>query len=130
MSTRSSSSTSRGSSISALARSGDGVLIAPNHSDRADGLVMLDLADRLGRPMCAMAMHQLFAGNAGLRRWLFPRLGLFPVDREGSDLAAVKAAMEILVQGEHPLLVFPGGRGLPSDRPAHAAARRRGVPCR
>jgi len=88
---------------------GDGVLLAPNHSDRADGLVMLDLADRIGRPMCAMAMHQLFAGSAGVRRWLFPRLGLFPVDREGSDLAAVKAAVEILSAGEHPLLVFPEG---------------------
>jgi 1-acyl-sn-glycerol-3-phosphate acyltransferase len=88
---------------------GDGVLLAPNHSDRADGLVMLDLADRIGRPMCAMAMHQLFAGSAGLRRWLFPRLGVFPVDREGSDLAAVKAAVEILSAGDHPLLVFPEG---------------------
>jgi 1-acyl-sn-glycerol-3-phosphate acyltransferase len=85
------------------------VLFAPNHSDRADGLVMLDLADRLGRPMCAMAMHQLFVGSAGLRRWLFPRLGLFPVDREGSDLAAMKAAVEILLAGEYPLLVFPEG---------------------
>jgi 1-acyl-sn-glycerol-3-phosphate acyltransferase len=88
---------------------GDGVLITPNHPDRADGLVMLDLADRLGRPICSMAMHQLFAGNAGFRRWLLPRLGLFPVDREGSDLAAVKAAVEILARGEHPLLVFPEG---------------------
>jgi 1-acyl-sn-glycerol-3-phosphate acyltransferase len=95
--------------VQPLLDQGHGVLFAPNHSDRADGLVMLDLADRLGRPMCAMAMHQLFAGNAGLRRWLFPRLGLFPVDREGSDLAAVKAAMEILLAGEHPLLVFPEG---------------------
>ncbi len=92
-----------------LLADGDGVLIAPNHSDRADGLVMLDLADRLGRPICAMAAHQLFAGSAGVRRWLFPRLGLFPVDREGSDLAAVKAAVEVLSSGEHPLLVFPEG---------------------
>ena len=96
-------------SPSACSIRGDGVLLAPNHSDRADGLVMLDLADQIGRPMCAMAMHQLFAGSAGLRRWLFPRLGLFPVDREGSDLAAVKAAVEILAAGEHPLLVFPEG---------------------
>jgi 1-acyl-sn-glycerol-3-phosphate acyltransferase len=88
---------------------GDGVLIAPNHPDRADGLVLLELADRVGRPLCAMAMHQLFAGSAGVRRWLFPRLGLFPVDREGSDLAAVKAALEILSAGDYPLLVFPEG---------------------
>jgi 1-acyl-sn-glycerol-3-phosphate acyltransferase len=88
---------------------GDGVLLAPNHSDRADGLVMLALADKIGRPICAMAMHQLFAGTAGLRRWLFPRLGVFPVDREGSDLAALKAAIAILTTGQFPLLVFPEG---------------------
>ncbi|MFO0957438.1 MAG: hypothetical protein U0800_08215 [Isosphaeraceae bacterium] len=31
---------------------GDGVLICPNHCGRADGLVMLAMADRLGRPFC------------------------------------------------------------------------------
>jgi 1-acyl-sn-glycerol-3-phosphate acyltransferase len=91
-----------------LAR-GDGVLITPNHSDRADGLVLLDVADRIGRPVCSMAAYQLFAGNAGLRHWLFPRLGIFPVDREGSDLKALKAGVEILVRGESPLVIFPEG---------------------
>jgi hypothetical protein len=88
---------------------GDGVLIAPNHSDRADGLVLLDLADRVTRPFCAMAAHQIFAGSAGLRRWLFPRMGIFPVDREGADLSAFKAGVEVLTSGEHPLLIFPEG---------------------
>ena len=88
---------------------GDGVLVVPNHSDRADGLVLLDLADRVGRPFCAMAAHQIFAGGGGVRRWLFPRLGIFPVDREGSDLSAFKAGVEILAGAAHPLLVFPEG---------------------
>jgi 1-acyl-sn-glycerol-3-phosphate acyltransferase len=88
---------------------GDGVLVAPNHSDRADGLVLLDLADRVGRPFCAMAAYQIFAGSAGLRGWLFPRLGIFPVDREGADRSAIKAAVEVLAGGESPLLVFPEG---------------------
>lgn len=87
----------------------DGVIVAPNHCDRADGLVMLDLADRIGTPLAAMAMHQVFAGNAGLRHWLFPRMGIFPVDREGSDPSALKVAVEILVSGRYPLLVFPEG---------------------
>jgi 1-acyl-sn-glycerol-3-phosphate acyltransferase len=94
--------------LSILARN-DGVLIASNHSDRADGLVALDLADRVARPFCAMAAHQIFAGTAGLREWLFPRLGIFPVDREGADLSAFKAGVEVLTSGKHPLLIFPEG---------------------
>ena len=68
----------------------DGVMLTPNHCDRADGLVMLDLADRVGRPFCSMAAYQIFEGNAGLRHRLFPRLGIFPVDREGADLLGVQ----------------------------------------
>ena len=88
---------------------GDAVLLTPNHCDRADGLVVLELADRVDRPFCGMAAHQIFAGSAGLRPWLFSRMGLFPVDREGADLSAVKAAIEILTTGRHPLVVFPEG---------------------
>jgi len=88
---------------------GDGIVLASNHSDRADGLVLLDLADRVGRPVYSMAAHQLFAGDFGLRHWLFPRLGVFPIDREGSDLASVKTAVNILASGKNPLLVFPEG---------------------
>ncbi len=95
--------------LSPLLKTGDGVLIAPNHSDRADGLVLLDLADRVGVPFCSMAAHQIFHGTRRLRHWLFPRLGIFPVDREGSDLSAVKAAVEVLSAGRNPLLVFPEG---------------------
>ncbi|MBX6314779.1 MAG: 1-acyl-sn-glycerol-3-phosphate acyltransferase, partial [Isosphaeraceae bacterium] len=95
--------------LSPLLDRGDGLLIAPNHSDRADGLVLLDLADRLGRPFCAMAAYQIFAGNGGLRHWLFSRLGIFPVDREGTARAAFKAGVEVLSAGKYPLLVFPEG---------------------
>jgi hypothetical protein len=91
-----------------LAR-GDGVMLCPNHCGRADGLLMLGLADDLGKPACAMAAYQIFEGNAGLRHWLFPRLGIFPVDREGSDLKAFKAAVEVVAGGKHPLIVFPEG---------------------
>jgi 1-acyl-sn-glycerol-3-phosphate acyltransferase len=87
----------------------DGVLITPNHTDTADGLVMMSVSDGLKRPFCAMAAHQLFAGNAGLRHFLFPRLGIFPVDREGSDLAAIKAAVGLMCEARHPLVVFPEG---------------------
>jgi 1-acyl-sn-glycerol-3-phosphate acyltransferase len=88
---------------------GDGVLVAPNHSDNADALTLFELGDRLRRPFCFMAAYQIFAGGAGLRHWLFPRLGAFPVDREGADLKAFKAGVEVLTGGEHPLVIFPEG---------------------
>ncbi|CAN5915063.1 hypothetical protein BH23PLA1_BH23PLA1_44880 [soil metagenome] len=96
-------------SLAALLERGDRVLLTPNHCDHADGLLMLDLADRLKRPICAMCTHQIFHGNAGLRYHLLPRLGLFPVDREGADSAPFKAGIEVLVRGEHSLLIFPEG---------------------
>lgn len=88
---------------------GDGVMLTSNHPGRADGLVMLELADRLGQAFCAMAAYQIFDGRAGVRQWLFPRLGVFPVDREGSDRAAFKAAVEAMAGARHPLLIFPEG---------------------
>ena len=94
----------------------DGVMLTPNHCDRADGLVMLDLADRVGRPFCSMAAYQIFEGNAGLRHRLFPRLGIFPVDREGADRSAFKAA------------VFPGTPRSVASRPRRAPVDRIAYP--
>jgi 1-acyl-sn-glycerol-3-phosphate acyltransferase len=88
-----------------LAR-GDGVLIAPNHCDNADAAVMFEVSWRVGRPFYFMAAYQLFTG---LNRIHLPRMGVFPVDREGSDLRAFKAGVEILTAGKHPLVVFPEG---------------------
>ena len=89
-----------------LLGSGDGILLAPNHCDHADCGVIFDLSRRLGRPFCYMAAHQIFTG---MNRWFLPRLGVFPVDREGSDLRAFKAGVEVLAEGRNPLVVFPEG---------------------
>ena len=56
-----------------------------------------------------MAAYQIFEGDAGLRHHLFPRLGVFPVDREGSDLKAFKAGVEVLTTASNPLVIFPEG---------------------
>jgi hypothetical protein len=89
-----------------LLERGDGVLIAPNHCDNADAGVMFEVARRAGRPFYYMAAYQLFTG---LNRFHLPRLGVFPVDREGSDLRAFKTGVEILAAGKNPLVVFPEG---------------------
>jgi 1-acyl-sn-glycerol-3-phosphate acyltransferase len=85
---------------------GDGVLITPNHPDRADPGSLFEVSHRLGQPFAYLAGYQLFRGMA---RFALPRLGVFPVDREGADLRAFKAGVEVLVKGRHPLVIFPEG---------------------
>jgi 1-acyl-sn-glycerol-3-phosphate acyltransferase len=89
-----------------LLNRGDGVMITPNHSDNADGGMMFEVGRRAGRPFYFMAAYQLFTG---LNRFHLPRLGVFPVDREGSDLRAFKTGVEILAAAKNPLVVFPEG---------------------
>ncbi len=88
---------------------GDGVLITPNHPDFSDPGVMFEMSRRLGQSFCYMAAYQIFAGNAGLRRYILPRIGVFPVDREGADRASYAAGLDLLVKGRHPLVIFPEG---------------------
>ena len=85
---------------------GDGVLICPNHTDHADSHVMFALGRRVGRPFYYMIAYQILRGA---RRWFLPRVGAFPVDREGADLAAFKTGVDLLARGENPLVVFPEG---------------------
>lgn len=92
-----------------LLASGARLLIAPNHSDHADALAQFEIAHEVDTLFCYMATHQLFAGNIGLRKWFLPLWGVFPIDREGSALAALKTARDVLVQKKHPLVVYPEG---------------------
>ena len=85
---------------------GDGVLLTPNHTDHADSHLMFDLSRRLGRPFYYMAAYQIFQGH---RRWFLPRIGAFPVDREGADLTAFKTGVDLLARSRNPLVVFPEG---------------------
>jgi 1-acyl-sn-glycerol-3-phosphate acyltransferase len=89
-----------------LLERGDSVLLAPNHPDHADCYMMFDLGRRVGRPFYYMAAYQIFAGK---NRWVLPRIGVFPVDREGSDLTAFKTGVEVLAAGRNPLVIFPEG---------------------
>jgi 1-acyl-sn-glycerol-3-phosphate acyltransferase len=89
-----------------LLKRGDGVLLAPNHCDNADCYMMFELGQRLGMPFFYMAAYQLFTGRA---RWVLPRIGVFPVDREGADLTAFKTGVDVLAKGRHPLVIFPEG---------------------
>ena len=92
--------------IAPLLERGDGVLLAPNHPDHADPHVIFDLSRRLNRPFYYMAAFQIFEGN---KRWFLPRIGVFPVDREGTDLTSFKTGVNVLAEGKNPLVIFPEG---------------------
>ena len=86
---------------------GDDILIAPNHPDRADPGTLFEASHQLGRPFAYRAGYQLFRGMA---HHVLPRIGAFPIDREGADLRAFKAGVEIRAVARHPLVIFPDGR--------------------
>lgn len=90
------------------AAAGDAVLLAPNHADHADPHVLLELAWRIGLELRFMAARELFDGG-GLQAWALQRVGVFSVDRDGPDLAAIRTAIGILAEGGHPLVIFPEG---------------------
>lgn len=92
--------------LSPLLARGDGVLIAPNHTDDADCQVIFELSRRVGRPFCYMAAYQIFTRR---NHEILSRIGVFPVDREGTDLTAFKTAVDVLARGPYPLVVFPEG---------------------
>ncbi|MDE2506527.1 MAG: hypothetical protein KGM43_04900 [Planctomycetota bacterium] len=65
---------------------GDGMLLTPNHCDHADCYVMFHMSKQIGTAFCYMAAFQIVGGK---NRWILPRIGVFPVDREGSDVRAL-----------------------------------------
>ncbi|MCD0458389.1 1-acyl-sn-glycerol-3-phosphate acyltransferase [Roseiconus lacunae] len=84
------------------------ILLAPNHCRYADPLVMGWPGRHLGIHVHAMASWHLF--NEGkLDAFAIRRMGGFSVFREGNDRKALEAAIEILVDGRRPLIVFPEG---------------------
>ena len=94
--------------VAELRRQGDSILIAPNHADHADPPVLLAVGRRHGMAFHFMAARDPFEMSP-LHAWAMQRVGAFSVDREGADLAAVKAALQILREGRYPLVIFPEG---------------------
>ena len=92
--------------LQALIGQGDGILLTPNHSDHADSALMFHLGRMVKKPFYFMATHAIFTG---LNWFVLPRIGCFPVDREGTDLKALRKAQEILTLGKTPLVIFPEG---------------------
>lgn len=88
---------------------GDSLLIAPNHSDHSDPHVFLHLSRRFRIPIHFMAAREIFELNRGLNGIALQRAGVFSIDREASDIRAVKEALKIAGEGRFPLVIFPEG---------------------
>ena len=90
-------------------RQGNGVLITPNHSSHADPFSMNAAADATGFPMYFMATWHVFESQGKIGQWLLQKHGAFSIDREGTDMEAMKTAQNILQEKKYPLVIFPEG---------------------
>jgi 1-acyl-sn-glycerol-3-phosphate acyltransferase len=90
-------------------RRGDALLFTPNHSDHADPHVLMHLSRRFRIPIHFMAAREVFEVNWGIQGRFLQRAGVFSIDREGSDLRAIKEALRIMAEGRFPLVLFPEG---------------------
>lgn len=86
-----------------------GCLIVPNHSHYYDGQVTFELTRRAGRQVVYMATREIFDTWWGLGGWFYQRLGVFSVNRGGSNRKAREFARAVLVNGTYDLLMFPEG---------------------
>lgn len=86
-----------------------GVLITPNHSAHYDAPALYAAFDTVRQPLYIMTAWQVFDMSTRFESWAMQRLGCFSIDREGTDRAAFKKAVEILQSESHPLVIFPEG---------------------
>ncbi len=86
-----------------------GCLIAPNHAHYSDSQVTFELVRRAGRRVIYMATREVFDAWRGLGGWFLQRLGVFSVNRGGTNVEGRRFAQEILTEGAHDLLMFPEG---------------------
>ncbi|TWU24628.1 lysophospholipid acyltransferase family protein [Bythopirellula polymerisocia] len=87
---------------------GHSLLIAPNHCRLSDPLTLGYVSRVIKREMHAMASWHLFKQEP-LKRFVLRRMGAFSVYREGIDRKAIDTAVNILVEGKRPLVVFAEG---------------------
>lgn len=93
--------------VADLHRDGHSLVLAPNHSDHSDPHVLIELCARHGMHPHFMGAREIFEVSA-LNTWALQLAGVFSVDRDGPDLAAIKTAMALVDAGE-PLVMFPEG---------------------
>ncbi|MFH5805488.1 lysophospholipid acyltransferase family protein [Alienimonas sp. DA493] len=101
-----------GEALQENVRRGAGVLLTPNHVRLSDPMTLGVMQTHLGLPTYSMASWHLFNqdGLGGkVNAWMMRNLGAFSVFREGNDRTALACAIDILISGERPLVLFPEG---------------------
>ena len=87
---------------------GHGIMLTPNHPRTTDPIAMFHLARETPVGMYTMASWHLF-NQSWFTTFMIRLMGAFSVNREGLDRKAVDYAIDVLVKGERPLLIFPSG---------------------
>ena len=87
---------------------GHGILLTPNHCRYADPIVLGWLSRSVSTHLFAMASWHLFNTNR-FEAFALRRMGAFSIFREGNDRQAIETAIQILVSGSRPLILFPEG---------------------
>ncbi|MEL6108627.1 MAG: lysophospholipid acyltransferase family protein [Planctomycetota bacterium] len=87
---------------------GHGIILAPNHCRYADPLILGWVARELGIHVHAMASWHLFNQNR-FETFALRAMGAFSVFREGNDRQSIEMAVNVLVEGVRPLILFPEG---------------------
>lgn len=85
------------------------ILITPNHPTHADAYSIYAAADLVGSPFFLMTAWQVFDMEGWLGQRILQWHGCFSVDREATDLQALRAAIDILQHESQPLVIFPEG---------------------
>lgn len=94
--------------LKASLAAGHSIMLAPNHCRMSDPLLLGILSWQAGCHLFAMASWHLFKQNR-YQRFMMQRLGAFSVYREGNDRQAIDTAINILVDRQRPLVIFPEG---------------------
>ena len=87
---------------------GHGIVLTPNHPRIADPIAMYHLCRETPTGIYTMASWHLF-NHHWFTTFMIRLMGAFSVNREGLDRKAVDYAIEVLVKGERPLVLFPSG---------------------
>ncbi len=86
-----------------------GVIIAPNHSEYADAMVVTELFRVTGRFVTFMVTRESFDDRHGLNGVVMQRMGGFSVNRGGENGRCQQFAKDVLAAGRYDLLIFPEG---------------------
>lgn len=81
-----------------------GYIVAPNHLSMHDPPLIGAFFPKYD--LYAMSKKEAF--DVWILKPILPRIHVFPVDREGNDITAIKTSLKILKRGDG-LLIFPEG---------------------